>query len=96
LAFFQTSVSSSITSSPIRSVSSSSSGAGGLWLVRMALAPIAFMISSWRVTARRLKAAPSAPRSWCRQTPWMGTRAPLSKKPLSGSKRIARMPNTVS
>ena len=60
---------SSITSRPMRSVSSSSSGAGGLWLVRIAFTPIDFIISNWRSSARRLIAAPSAPRSWCMQTP---------------------------
>ena len=37
-----------MTRKPIWSVSSSSSGAGGLWLMRMALQPISRSISSWR------------------------------------------------
>ena len=36
---------SSITSRPRRSQNSSNSGEGGLWLVRMAFTPAAFMIS---------------------------------------------------
>ena len=43
---------SSITTKPMRSHRSSSSGAGGLWLVRIALTPISFRISSWRSSAR--------------------------------------------
>ena len=44
----QQSKASSITSMPSRSQSSSSSGAGGLWLVRMALQPIACRSWIWR------------------------------------------------
>jgi len=36
----------------MRSHSSSSSGDGGLWLVRMALTPIFCMICNWRSVAR--------------------------------------------
>ena len=80
----------------MRSASSSSSGAGGLWLVRMAFTPMRFMISSWRSVARRLTAAPSAPRSWCMQTPCSCTRRPFSRKPLSGPYSIVRMPKGVA
>ena len=87
---------SSITSRPMRSVSSSSSGAGGLWLVRMALTPIDFMISNCRSRARRLMAAPSAPRSWCMQTPLKRCCRPFSRKPLSLEYSMVRMPNGVT
>ena len=45
---FHLSKHSSQTTSPIRSHSSSSSGAGGLWLVRIAFTPMSRMISSCR------------------------------------------------
>src|SRR5256886_5760623 len=60
---------SSSTMKPMRSVRSSSSGAGGLWEVRSAFTPIAFMIWSCRSRARVFTAAPKLPRSWCRHTP---------------------------
>ena len=80
----------------MRSHRSSSSGAGGLWLVRMALHPISLSISICRSRARRLMAVPRAPRSWWSHTPWRLTRSPLSKKPFSGSNWIVRMPKVVS
>ena len=79
----------------MRSVSSSSSGAGGLCEVRIALTPIARMISSWRSMARVFTAAPSAPRSWCRHTPRIFTRRPFRKNPESALKTNDRNPNGV-
>ena len=86
---------SSITMKPMRSVRSSSSGAGGLCEVRIALAPIARMISSCRSIARVFTAAPSAPRSWCRHTPRIFTWRPFKKNPESGRKTNDRTPNGV-
>ena len=63
LFFFHSSNASSITKKPIRSQRSSNSGAGGLWLVRMALQPIVLRISSCRSMARRLTADPRQPKS---------------------------------
>ena len=53
----------SCTRRPIRSQRSSNSGAGALWLVRIALTPISFMICSWRSIARVFTAAPRQPKS---------------------------------
>jgi hypothetical protein len=48
----QQSNASSITSMPRRSQISSNSGAGGLWLVRIALQPISWSSWTWRSSAR--------------------------------------------
>ncbi len=58
---------SSQTTMPMRSHRSSTSGAGGLWLVRRALTPIARMICNSRSIARVLNAIPSGPR--CQRQP---------------------------
>ena len=71
-------------------------GAGGLCEVRMALTPIAFSSSSRRSQTRSGTAAPSPPASWCRLTPRILTRRPLSRKPRSGSYAMVRMPNGVA
>ena len=81
---------------PMRSVRSSSSGAGGLCDVRIALTPMSRMISSCRSSARVFTAAPRAPRSWCRHTPRIFTGVPLRMNPRSGSNTNVRTPNGVS
>ena len=87
---------SSMTTMPMRSHSSNSSGDGGLWLVRMALTPAPFRICNWRSVARRLTAAPNAPKSWWSQTPWSFTARPFSRKPFCLSKAMERMPMGVT
>ncbi|EXU64337.1 hypothetical protein Z951_31500 [Streptomyces sp. PRh5] len=90
----QSNASTSITM-PSRSQSSISSGAGGLCEVRRALTPMLFMMVSWRSTASALTAAPSAPRSWWRSTPWSLAYRPFRENPRSGSKAAWRSPQGV-
>ena len=77
---------------PIWSARSSSSGAGGLWDVRMALQPMSCSISNCLSAAGILNAAPMAPRSWCWFTPWMYTLSPftLNPSPLYWTERIPK------
>ena len=86
---------SSITSRPIRSQSSSSSGEGGLWLVRMALDAhrhhdfqLAFSgaaVDGGAECAEVMVVADTAHFQW----------RPFSRKPLSLLNSMVRMPNGV-
>ena len=74
---------------------SSTSGAGGLWDVRIALSPMS--LSIWRrfSMARWLTAAPRAPRSWWLHMPLSFILVPFSEKPVFASNAKVRMPNGV-
>ena len=80
----------------MRSHRSRNSGAGGLCDVRMAFTPMSLSNPAARSQTRSGTAAPTAPPSWCRQTPLSFTGLPLSRKPWSASNAIVRMPNGVS
>ena len=87
---------STIIMNPISSHSSTSSGAGMLWEVRMASQPMSFSSVSWRRRAALLTAAPSGPRSWWLHTPWNLRGLPLSINPLSATMATERMPKRVA
>ena len=80
----------------MRSQRSRNSGAGGLWLVRMALRP--WRLQDFEAPLPHALGHGGAYRaaSWCRQTPFSLTCSPLSRKPLSASKTASRMPKGVS
>ena len=60
---------STIIIKPISSHSSTNSGAGMLWEVRMASHPISLSRASWWRNAARLTAEPKGPKSWWLHTP---------------------------
>ena len=80
---------SSHTRMPISSQRSSTSGAGQLWLVRSAFAPMSFMICSWRRIADLSNAMPSSPRSEWRSTPLNCTRRPFRWNPFAAQSFVA-------
>ena len=88
---------SSMTRKPMRSHKSSNSGAGGLWLVRMALLPISLQDLELALPPRAVERRARARRDRDDRTRrWMRTRSPLSKKPVVGVNSIVRMPKVVS
>ncbi len=84
-----------MTIMPISSHALTSSGAGMLWEVRMALTPISFIMRTCRRIAASLTAAPKGPRSWWLHTPLNCVLLPLRKNPLPGMTSRVRMPNRV-
>ncbi len=85
-----------MTSMPSRSQASRNAGDGGLWLVRMALKPFAFINSTRRSSARSIAADPSTPLAWCMQPPLSFTTAPLIRRPRWASTSMVRTPNVAS
>ena len=65
---------------------------GMLCAVRMASQPMAFIVLIWRMSAALFTAAPSGPRSWCRQTPFSLRVTPLSWKPPFADTPTVRKP----
>ena len=69
---------SAMTIMPSESYTSICICEGILWLVRMASAPMRFMMTAWRMMAPLLTAAPNGPKSWCKHTPLIFRVTPLS------------------
>ena len=92
LAFHVSKV-SSITRKPMRSHRSRNSGSTGLWDVLIALTPTSFSNVNLRTHTAMGTAAPTAPPSWCRQTPFSLIFLSFNQNPVAASNFVERIPN---